>query len=179
MRFLTVVLGGLLLARFLIVPVIDWQNDTLFGLNLEKGQLQKMRNLLKSEAQLLDLAQAYDAELSALQEVLFNDTELLKLSVQAELMKTISAAELSVRSFSWVFDKDGPHRTLRAQVSYSGSFGDSIKMLWTLDASPRMFRVVDSRHMIKSQKKDSLGTVEGFLTLEVYAVGELGGYDGE
>lgn len=175
-RFLTILLVSLLLAKFLIMPMISWQGDAISELSLEKGRLQKMRDLVDSEDQLFDLEEAYDAELAALEDTLYKDTELLKISAQTELMEVILASELSVRSFSWVLDKAGSYRTLRAKISYTGAFKDSIQMLWTLDASPRMFSIVDSSHMIKSQSQDSLGVIEGFVTLELYALGESDAY---
>lgn len=177
LRFLMAILGALLLVRFCILPVIAWQNVAIDALTIEDSRLQKMRNLVNSEEHFINVVDAYGAGLASLQETLFEDVESLKLGAQTELMETFSASELSVRSFNWVLDKPGPYRTLRAKITYSGPFKDAIQMQWTLAASRRMFRIVDSRHIVTSQIKDSLGVIEGFLTLELYALSESGGVE--
>lgn len=174
-RSLTLILGALLALRFLIVPIISWQNQAISYLNFEGERLQKMRALVVKEKELSEAANIYDAQFDMLRGSLYEDSESLKLSAQAELMEAIALQGLSVKSFSWVADISGSHRTLRIKIAYIGSLESSIRLIWALAASERLYRVVDSRYVIKSRGKDSLGGVEGFVTLEFYAVGESDG----
>jgi hypothetical protein len=170
-RILLVVLAMLSLTKFFIVPLTAWQNEAISILKIEKSQLLKMQRLVGSVEEVNNANDAFADRLADLKASLFDDSESLKLDAQSEILEVISSSDLAVRSFVWVFDRDGPYRTLRAKISYTGSFADAIQLQWDLAASPRLFRVVESRHIVKPKGEDFFGAVEVFLTIELYAMG--------
>ena len=172
-RSLLTLLMYMLCAKFLIVPVLDWQNQAVIDIKGKNKQLQKMKTLVIGRDIFAEAAKVSGLKLSYLQDALFKDTRSLKLEAQTELLGIITNNGISVRNFNWVTDSSNSPRILRAKVAYSGTMKQCIQMFWDISMSPRMIQVIGSRQQVKSFKGDALGSIEGSMTLEVYALEEM------
>ncbi|WP_372835144.1 hypothetical protein [Pontibacterium sp.] len=160
------VLGTLLIARFIIVPIVNWQEE-----QRSANEALSKRNM-RAEQQLADSARP--ARITELQKQLdiltqrvpqvANDLEF-QISVNQVLDSTMQAHSLDERSRAWNFYDQYP-RLAEIRISLVGHFYDVVHWSHALEASPHFIQVAEVD--LRRNKSSSDNKIQASFILRRY-----------
>ena len=162
----------LLMAKFVVMPIVDWQADQMLALEAKRLQLSKMTNMVDSTLTLAGRRGSLASELSDRARYFFDDNDDLKLTIQAGLEKTFADNKVDLERFSWVLDEaeGGQVRTIRALVGFKGDSDNVIKIWLSLANQTKLATVQEVRQRFVEKRPSLLGTSRGTVVLEFYAL---------
>lgn len=161
----------LLLARFVVVPVIEWQNARWQSLQVLEKQLAKANNVLSRGEQYQQTLDALKATNDELLKHYYqqNNVNALKLSFQQELEQLVKKHNVTIRNFNWPNELPGDITKLSAQLTVAGKTRDVASLHLDLVQHAKLIQVERFNLVIKKMKTGSLGEVSGNLLLTIYS----------
>lgn len=170
---LLLVLGVLLLARFILVPIFDWQEETLTSTQ----HLQKKLN--KSKAYLDDLP-ALQAHKEALEQALtvrraeselFNDVNRYQIAKQRQFEAIFEQNQIVITSSNWlepIPTEKGVIVLLR--LKFHGKVKSFLASHLQLSGVSKSISITNLSLSISGQGSDSLGNVNGNVIIRFNAL---------
>ena len=119
-RNLLVLLVILVGARFMIVPLLAWQNDQLEIIHSKLRQLSKLELLIGSRSEFADSYQNLSKVFKKAKVDFHSDDDSTKLLIQRQIEDVLSNNDVIMEGFQWVLDESGPVRVLRASIKIRG-----------------------------------------------------------
>jgi hypothetical protein len=168
------VVAILLLIKFVLAPVVEWQNETLIEIERYEKRNEKTQRLLNGETQLLSSLAAVDKEYKLQAEAYprFNTIADFHIETKIVFDMLLKQNRLKVTQFFWHDSVDKavfPGMQLgRFNVSFIGNFKDFALLQAKLGSSEKAFRIVNFSTQVKNQSDASVGTVNGTFTIETY-----------
>ncbi|CAH9056794.1 hypothetical protein PSECIP111854_01865 [Pseudoalteromonas sp. CIP111854] len=165
------ILASLLIAKFFIVPIYDWQNSVIDDnkqLTLRTAKIARV--IANEEKNQLHLA-TLDTELERAEQLLFNfETDVqFKLSRQKELEQLFAKHNANLSSIGWqpVIYFDGVKiKKLVADIRLRASSIEMIKLFNELENKTKVG--VESFNFDINSRGSMLGTMQGTMTLNYY-----------
>ncbi len=164
----------LIIIKFVLLPIVAWQNDLLSQIERHEQRNAKAQRLLDSEAQLtsrfVSLSESYKEQ--ADQYPRFAAAEDFHIETKIMFDMLLQQNQLKVTQFFWreAVDKEifpGMYMG-RFNVNFSGQFKDFALLQSKLGTSEKAFRIANFSAMVKKQTDKSIGTVEAAFTIEAY-----------
>lgn len=155
--------------KFLVLPLISWQQDHISEIKGKYRQLTKVSSILDKKSVYRDITSSLAARVASSRGYFFKDSDLVKLEVQRHIEKIFESNGLAIKGLSWISDSPGEVRQLRLRVSFSGAQEHMIETFWALAASKKLIRKVEFRQQFKGISAGELGATAGHVTLEIYA----------
>ena len=169
-RNLLVVLGILVGLKFLLLPLIDWQNDTVQMLKIKRLQLAKIADISSNEVAYNNRLEQYRSNLKEAEKYFFIDDASTRLTFQKKLEQTFQSNGLIITRFNWLLDSPGPVRVLRATVYFSGNARQMMGAFWELSSWPQVVNQLEWQQQMKSSGPEDCCSTYGNLTVQFYAV---------
>jgi hypothetical protein len=169
-RNLLALLMILVFIRFGLVPLIEWQDGRHEQLERKLLQYEKIVQTIESVDVYTETLADFNVSLERASNYFYADSDRAKLEVQKEIEEVFLVNDLVIKEFNWVIDSNGPVRTLRASVRFSGSIQSMIKTFWGVERLPRLVRVMDWEQRVDQSSDQGLGLTSGRVTLEAYAL---------
>ena len=159
--------------KFIVVPLIDWQNTQLAQLtNLEK-RAAKSQNVIANQGQINQAQQTINAQLKAVNS-LFVDYQRegeFKLAMQQQLEQTVASNQLQINTSSWLPSIAVANNQLirhQLRLNLKGKMRDFITLITHLESQTPKAELKSLNINIKGQKTDALGNMSGSLELAFY-----------
>ncbi len=163
------ILGTLLLVKFVLVPIHDWQNSKIEELHAKKQRLQRLTDVVESHASYHEILAMILTDLRQSEQFFYVDDDSTKLKIQRDLEELFQGNDLEVTGFNWVIDSEGSQRVLRATLFFKGPTDNMIETFWAMARWPRLIKIIEwSQQMAGNRGVDS-GWTQGNVTLEFYA----------
>lgn len=173
-RILLVVMLGLVGIKFLLMPVIDWQDQLIdTTAQVEKRNL-KAENLLASESDIIMQLAETDKQLKALFDLYpkYPDSTIFRLDTQTKLEKMLRQHSLRQTQFFWRTDEDEQVKGQLYMATFNVNFVGKAKVFAAMHtkiaAEQKHFRVRNMRINYRGQKAESFGYADVILTIEAY-----------
>jgi len=166
------VLAILLIARFILVPIFDWQQEQILSLEAKQQRLVKTDDIISRLPQInVKLAELKTTNLQ-LQARYFEHTSsnAFKLELQQKIEALFSKYELKISNFSWVVEIPNQISEARAKISFEGTTANYAMLQLAIAQSPKLLNVVQWTLQIKRMNSKSLGKVNGSLLLSAYSI---------
>lgn len=170
---LLVVAASLLgVIKFALLPVIAWQNQTIEQIQQIEARNEKSQRLLQQEPDLIKGLQQSNESYAALVDTYpsFADSPSFRLETQINFEALLKSANLRQKKFFWRSEQDekviGSLYSAKFNVNFSGKAKDFAILHAQLAKSQRQFMIQNMSIPMRRQTPDSLGSVNGSLTIK-------------
>ena len=160
----------LVVVKFLLLPILAWQENKIQDLTAKYRQLTKISDVVEAQDDYSRILSELKMSVKDAEGYFYVDSDALKLTIQKDMESIFEINGLVLRSFNWVLDSKDNQRRLRAKVSFSGNQEQMIRTYWDLSANPQLVQLIESRQKMKFDRPGQLGATEGNVTLEFYAL---------
>ncbi len=162
----------LLVIRFIVVPVFDWQTEKITEITANKNKLTKAEQVISRIPKIEHELAKIKLSNGALELRYFNETSLsaFKLQLQQKIERLFSQHNMKVKNFNWVAELPGDVTQERANISFEGNLKDIALLQLALANLPKLFNIGQWSFQIKKMNENSLGNVRGRMLLVAYNV---------
>jgi hypothetical protein len=165
-------LGLLLVARFIFIPLVEWQENRVAVIEVKARQLDKIATLIDGAAANEEMLVRSQENFSALRGSLFADEDGVKLGLQQSIRSIFSKQKVTMSSFEWSHDEfTGPLRTLKATVLFHGNTEGMILSFMQLRTATKVVKISEWNQRFTQTAPGRLGTTRGSMVVEFYAIG--------
>jgi len=166
---------ALMLLKYAVVPLLDWQSSTIADVNAKQQQLGKTIDLINHQDDYYRRVIELSAEKNKLSRLFYRNNGSTKLEIQKDIEGIFSANSLVIERLNWVIDdsSDNGLRRLRVLVAFNGKWEAVIRSLLDIGNHSKIVRQVEWRQNLTNNSKADLGQSRGHVTLEFYASNEL------
>jgi hypothetical protein len=161
------VLAVLLLARFILVPVFDWQKGKIALIAEKEQRLIKTNNVIEHVPQINLALKQLNQNNNKQQERYFVEasSNTFKLQLQQKIEKLFSEHTLKVTNFNWVAEIPGEIAQARADISFEGTTTQFAMLQLAIAQLPKALDIKQWTLQVKGMNERSLGDVNGSLIL--------------
>lgn len=165
------ILVALIVLRFAVLPLVDWQQSRISDIQSKQVQLGKTIDLINRQSDYQQLALKLKAEKDKLAPLFYVDDDNAKLQIQKDIEQMFSDHSVPIERFNWVLDDraDSGLRTLRVLVGFKGQLDAVMKVLLDVSKHNKIARQVEWRQTLTKKRKTDVGQSRGHVTLEFYA----------
>jgi hypothetical protein len=164
----------LLLIKFGLLPVVEWQNDLLADIEQYEQRNTKAQRLLNSEAELVKKMSVKSEEYLAQEKAYPNFAASEDFHIETKMRFDILLGQfnLKVTQFFWRSTTDeeifpGMYKA-RFNINFIGKTKDFALLQARLGTDEKAFRIVNFSNLISKQSATSMGMVKSTLTVEAY-----------
>ena len=166
-------LGFLLIAKFVLAPVFEWQSSLLLELDGKGSKLSKMSRRIDKTLDLTERREALEVVLLESRQYFYDDDDDAKLLIQTKVEEIFAGNKVEIERFSWVLDDlgDGAIRTARALVGFKGDSDSVIRSLLSLSNDSKLVKIHEIRQRFIDKTPTILGSSRGQIVVEFYLIG--------
>jgi len=171
-KLMLAVLAVLLLTRFILVPIFDWQQEQIDQITKKEQRLVKTNNIITRLPQVqAALAQLKESNQKQ-QDRYFNQSlsNTFKLQLQQKTELLFSEHDLKVTNFNWVAEIPAEITQARAKISFEGATKDFAMLQLEIAQLPKLLNIAQWTLHIKRMNDHSLGNVKGSILLTAYNI---------
>ena len=172
-QLLLIILAVLLIAKLLVEPIINWQNQQLVDNQTLAKKVHKTAQLLNQQTALQSATDQVSTELVQLQQFYYpyQEQSQFRLTQQQAIEKLIAQSHLSLTNIGWQPAFVLPNTPLQRQqltLNVSGKSIDFVGFIQQLERVQPYIEVAEFNVSLKGQNDTSLGRVNGSLRLIYY-----------
>lgn len=172
-KVMLLVLIGLLIIRFVLFPIFEWQEKQISLIATKEQKLIKTNNIINRLPQITESLAQLKQSNNNLQTHYFNEKSLnaFKLQQQQRIETLFSQHQLKVTNFNWVVEVPGDEITqIRAKVSFQGKAKNFAMLQLTIAQLPELLNLLQWDLYIKRMSDNSLGDAHGAIYLTTYNI---------
>lgn len=167
--FLLSVIAFLALLRFLVVPIFEWQDETLAKTQQLQKKIDKslvyINNATKLEAYNVDLSNALAVRNQARE--VYSDVGRYQLAKQRQLESLFQQYDIRIKTSNWLEPiKTAQSVTLQYSFQFSGKLKNLIPLHLALSKLGRDILVTRISMNVSGQRGTSLGLLNGSGTIQ-------------
>lgn len=166
-------LAILMMLKFAVVPLFDWQNRQLGSIaNLQK-RVSKSQNVIAHQSQISKSQQQISGQLKAINSLFipYKAEGEFKLAMQQQLEQTVARNQLQITSSNWlpsILVANGQLMRHQLRLSIKGNMLDFTNLITELESATPKAELKTFNINIKGQNSERLGGVSGTLELAFY-----------
>lgn len=166
-------LAILLLAKFLLIPVIEWQDTITSDIQLLEKKSQKVDRVIAGESNTNKINLLLSEEVAKGNKLFFSHQtqSKFKLGQQKLIESLLDEYQIKSQNIGWQTPSElASLQVIRhpLQLRFSGKTLDVIKFIASVEKSQEKIEVSDFNLSLKRQSENSLGQCDGRLTLNFY-----------
>lgn len=170
---LLLILIILVSAKFIILPVIEWQNTIVADIKLLDKRSQKVTRVITQNDNTIKLNQLLSEEVKRGNELFFpyQTPSKFKLSQQKLIESLLDKYQLKSQNIGWQTSSELTSLYIikhPLQLRFSGKTLDVIKFIAAIEKLEKNIEVIDFNLSLKKQNESSLGQCNGRVTLNFY-----------
>lgn len=164
----------LLIAKFLVVPIIEWQNAMVAEIRLFEKKQHKISSVLKNNAYNKQLNKDLNAELEKINQLFypFQTDAAFKLAQQKEIEALLAKHKLILENIGWKVSSVFAAVSViqyPVKIAINGKSTDIINFIGELDKYEKYIEVVNFNLSFQGQNNQQLGRLTGNLSLNLFA----------
>lgn len=165
-------LAILLIARFILVPILDWQQEQITQITAKEQRLVKTNNILARLPQINSALEQLKQGNQKHQSRYFNQasSNTFKLQMQQKVEALFSKYNLKVTNFNWVAEINEQITQVRAKISFEGETKDFAMLQLAIAQLPKLLNIKQWSLHIKQMNEHSLGNANGSIVLTAYNI---------
>lgn len=161
-------LAVLFLLKFVVVPVIEWQDEAITETKNLQSKIDKSQSYIKDLPNLLKYKEELDLSLSKTKEMIerYNDASRYQISKQRQFEALFKEHQLTMSSSNWrdVVKTDNGS-TFQLQVQFNGMLNDFIAFQMQVNAMRPSVTITNLGLNIRGQSAASLGSMTGNMVI--------------
>ncbi|WP_299791200.1 hypothetical protein [uncultured Shewanella sp.] len=176
--YLLTLLVSLVLARFIGVPLVEWQDNQKIELQLESKRLAKAERAVANQQTIAPLLEPLREKVNQNRDRLYpyQSENAFKLEQQKQLESLIQNYGLKVSGIGWLITKQLDEFDLTLYQLQVRFMGDGVRfpnLMAELESRPKWVEVADFNFAFRRQGKTKIGEASGQMTLNFYMQSEL------
>lgn len=177
--WLLALLTLLLVAKFIVVPIYQWQDKQQAEIYLLEAKQGKISKVLNEKDNTTKLKQKLEAVLKQTDGLIFpyQEDAKFKLNQQKMLEALLSQFNLTTQHVGWQVARSKDHLLLTSYpilIRFSGKTTDVIQFLAAIEANSQRIEVNEFNFSFKGQREKTLGRINGSVTLMLFMENKLG-----
>ncbi|SFC52347.1 hypothetical protein [Pseudoalteromonas denitrificans] len=165
----------LIVAKFIFVPIFDWQNKQLQSIKLLEKKQQKMTSVLTSKNETNE-ANTSLIKINSVGESFFfpyQTESAFKLKQQKMLETLVTKHKVQIERIAWqvitVFE-DLSVKRYQLQLSIKGKTNQVVELFSAFENNEKLIDIKNFNVSFKGQRENTLGQLSGNLTLQLYVI---------
>lgn len=173
-KVLLVVVVMLVAIKFGVMPVLQWQNQTIEEIAQHEKRVAKSQRLIDSQPQLLKQLAEHSSNYQAQIDVypVFPDSSTFRLETQMNFEMLLKVSDLRRQRMFWRSDTDevahGNLYKASFNVDFAGNFKDAALFHSQLLNEYPQYRVLNMSYGVRGQKEQSMGFTSTTFTVAAY-----------
>lgn len=165
----------LIIAKFIVIPIFDWQNKQFQSIKLLEKRQQKITNVLSSEQQtniINDSLIKINTQASKLF-FPFQAESAFKLKQQKMFESLLAKKQVEIERIAWQVVTEFEYLAVKRyqlQLSIKGSTNQIVELFSAFENNEKLIDIKDFNVSFKGQRENTLGQLSGNVTLHLYAV---------
>ncbi len=147
-RVLLSFIAILVFIKFVVIPVLDWQETVIIDIQNKERKLEKASQLIKRSGSFQEDRKLISAQLKEAEQLFFSlqvDSDF-KLTQQKYLEQLMATHNLNVENFGWQTSSVNDSMLLKkyqVQVRFSGNITDLVNFIISLDQHSKRYEVTN------------------------------------
>jgi len=176
--YLLTLLVGLILARFIGMPIVEWQDNQKLELQLESKRLAKAERAVSNQQTIAPLLEPLREKVQQNRDRLYphQSENAFKLEQQKQLESLVQNYGLKVRGIGWLITKELDEFGLTLYQLQMRFIGDGVRfpnLMAELESRAQWVEIADFNFAFRRQSKTKIGESSGQMTLNFYMQSEL------
>ena len=163
---LLLILGMILLIKFVLYPVIEWQDETVQQLSSLNKKLIKSKNFINELPQLESEREKLSSYLAELKDSVdtYSDISTYQIGKQKEIETLFTDTGMVIKSFNWQDSiKTEKGAQLKLMIQYSGSLKDFLKLHMMMGKFNQSIEITNLGLNIRGQEQGTMGVITGSI----------------
>lgn len=171
---LLTLLASLMVTKFIIVPIYQWQDNMLERIQLLTKKKVKIDNLLKQEARFNSEAKKIKGKVEQADSVFFayEEESDFKLTQQKLLEELLAKYELRASNIGWQITTAMPElksTNYQLRIQFSGDLLNLLNFMAVIETYQHKIQISDFYFSVRNQSNNELGSTNGWFILNFYA----------
>jgi len=164
----------LLISKFIVVPIFEWQEQLIIENNSQEKRLAKITRVLTKDGQVNAVNQKLINELEKAERLFFSyqSESAFKLSQQQVFEKLLEKHQLRSSNIGWQTATEYTELALtryQVNIRFSGQFVDVVAMYTELESSTPWLEIDNFNISTRSGKDGVIGNIKGGrVTVNLY-----------
>jgi hypothetical protein len=133
---LLIIAIALVVFRFAVMPLLEWQNAALKNIELKQIKLDKLIEVDKNRDMYLSQSQQSIKQLEERASYLQQYDARTKIRIQETLEQVFLDHDMSIESFRWLPESAEKVRRLRPTIRFKGKYSDFLRAIWVISKGP-------------------------------------------
>lgn len=166
------VLAFLLVARFVVQPIFNWQQQQIIEIASQTKKQVKVQRVIDRLPKISQALRKLQQTNQTLEAFYSHQTSLeaFKLQQQQELEQLFEQHNIKIENYNWVAEMPGPITQVRAKISFTGKTKDFALLQLAIAGLPKLLEIGEWTLHIKRLNDHSLGNARGSLLLLAYNI---------
>ena len=163
---------ALLVIKFVLVPIFDWQQEKISQIEITEQRLIKTQKVIERLPLIEEAFEKLQQQTTKQQALLFKEPTLnnFKLKLQQNIESHFAEHALKVNNFSWVAELPEQISEARAEVSFDGQMKDFATLQLAIARLPQILNILQWQIRVDRMDDESLGKVNGKLLIAAYNI---------
>ena len=171
---LLTLLASLMVTKFIIVPIYQWQDNMLERIQLLTKKKVKIDNLLKQEARFNSEAKKIKGKVEQADSVFFayEEESDFKLTQQKLLEELLAKYELRASNIGWQITTAMPElksTNYQLRIQFSGDLLNLLNFMAVIETYQHKIQISDFYFSVRNHSNNELGSTNGWFILNFYA----------
>jgi hypothetical protein len=167
-------LALLIVLKFVVVPIFDWQDQLILNIESQQKQATRMTKVLTDDDDQNTNRQALATELEKIERLFFSyrSDAAFKLEQQQAFEQLLEKHQLRSSNIGWQAETELQGAALKRyqmKIKFSGLFVDAVAMFIELESTLPWSEIEDFNISTRGTQKDNLGSIRsGNLTINLF-----------
>jgi len=168
----------LIVIKFVLIPVIEWQDNQLQEIRLLEKKQQKIDKVLLNTSKVENLNLQLNKVLLKVNTALFSyqKESIFKLNQQKMLEAMLKKHDLKLDRIGWKTSAEVSESAMiayRLEMRLKGKTANVIQFITDLESHDKLIEINKFTVSFKGQNNKKLGTIIGNLTLQLYSYNKV------
>lgn len=167
----------LVIARFIVVPLLDWQDNTLAEQKLLERKVYKANQLLNHKEQLIEQQALVESAIAKLTPLFYRpeDIDAFKLAEQQKIEEQLNTQSLASKRIGWQTLYQLPGTTIRRldlEYNFEGEGSQVLQYLLELERDQHLIQTPEFSLSFRGQREGQVGIISVFIRRSYYLLSE-------
>ena len=163
--------------KFVVIPVFDWQSDTLLKIKLLQKKQNKIDKLISNQKEVKTDNSKITKTVEKYNALFFPQQEesTFKLQKQKIIEELLTKHNITATNVGWEVAKEYANvlvKSYQLRIRFSGTTYDVIALMLALEMNAQLIGISDCNLAVRGQAENSAGFITGRFTLQLYVNNE-------
>jgi hypothetical protein len=165
---LLAIVASLLLIKWGVQPVLDWQQQVKLEIEQDYLNLQKTRRIIQAKSEFEQQANELRSIENNLTLRFAAQTADFQINTQRQIEELFKTLGIKIESFSWLSQSDRKYGAVSFQVQISGKLEDFMSLQLKLRTNNTPYTISEYRVRRKSTRDADIENLQGTLNVSVF-----------